>query len=352
MQAAERLARRGKRVGLVANDQATNLVDTELLKETGAEVEEVAGGCFCCRFPEMIAAMERLVAETGAEVLIGEPVGSCTDLSATVLQPLKELYRDRFELAPFTVLVDGNQVRVLDRLRRSARQSPPAGFPDDVLYIYEKQLEEADLIVLNKIDRLSPVELAELKASLVARFPDTPVLTMSALIGNGVNEWLELLAADRAAGRKLAEVDYDIYAAGEAALGWLNASVKLHADTPVDWQAFVRELIEAVRAELRLRSAEMAHVKISLTGGNGQVAGNLTGNDAAVFLHGTVGTACHDAHLLLNARVAARPEELQSVVEGRLQAVAGRHRIELTIAGLKSFMPGRPQPTHRYESIT
>ena len=34
-QAAERLARQGKRVGLVANDQAADLVDTELLKETG-----------------------------------------------------------------------------------------------------------------------------------------------------------------------------------------------------------------------------------------------------------------------------------------------------------------------------
>jgi len=37
--AAERFSRQGKRVGLVANDQAADLVDTELFKETGSQVE-------------------------------------------------------------------------------------------------------------------------------------------------------------------------------------------------------------------------------------------------------------------------------------------------------------------------
>ena len=113
-----------------------------------------------------------------------------------------------------------------------------------------------------------------MKASLAERFPDTPLLTMSALTGDGVDAWLDCFSRTGAAGGKIAEVDYDTYAAGEAALGWMNASAKLHADTPVDWQAFVRELIEAVRAELRLRSAEIAHVKMYLTGGNGHIAGN------------------------------------------------------------------------------
>ena len=224
--AAERLSRQGHRVGLVANDQAADLVDTELLKDAGANVEEVAGGCFCCRFPDMISAMERLVRETEADVLIGEPVGSCTDLSATVMQPLKKLHGQQFDVAPFSVLVDGNQVRVLARLRKAAEQAESARFPDNVLYIYEKQLEEADLIVLNKADLLSAAELADLKASLSERFPDTPLLTMSAMTGEGVDAWLDFIGQGQPAGRRIAEVDYDTYAAGEAALGWMNASAK------------------------------------------------------------------------------------------------------------------------------
>lgn len=42
--ATERLVARGKRVGLITNDQATNLVDTAILDETGSPVQEVSGG--------------------------------------------------------------------------------------------------------------------------------------------------------------------------------------------------------------------------------------------------------------------------------------------------------------------
>ena len=260
-QAAQRLTRQGKRVGLVANDQAADLVDSEMLREAGSRVEEVAGGCFCCRFPDMIAAMERLVREDSVDVLIGEPVGSCTDLSATVLQPLKQLHGAQFDLAPFSVLVDGNQVRALARLRKAMERQEPDRFPDNVLYIYEKQLEEADLIVLNKADLLSAAELADLKGSLAGRFPDAPLLSMSAQTGEGVNAWLDFVAQPRPAGRKVVEVDYDVYAAGEAALGWMNASAKLHARGDLDWQAFAGELLESIRSALRSGSAEIAHLK-------------------------------------------------------------------------------------------
>ena len=57
-QAARRLSQQGKKVGLIANDQAANLVDAAVLKETGAVVEEVAGGCFCCKFPDLIDVMD------------------------------------------------------------------------------------------------------------------------------------------------------------------------------------------------------------------------------------------------------------------------------------------------------
>jgi G3E family GTPase len=275
-QAAKRMASQGKRVGLIANDQAGDLVDTEILKETGSHVEEVAGGCICCRFPDMVSAMERLVRESGADVLIGEPIGSCADLSGTVIQPLKKLHGHQFEVAPFSVLIDVKQVRVLARLRKAAEENPPARFPDNVLYIYEKQLEEADLIVLNKADLLSASELTELKASLAERFPNTPLITISALTGDGVDAWLDFISQGQATGRRIAEVDHDTYAAGEAALGWMNASATLQARGEIDWKTFAGDLLEAIRVNLRDRSAEIAHLKLYLMSKEGNVVGNLT----------------------------------------------------------------------------
>ena len=54
------LAGQGMRVGLVTNDQAAGLVDSALLKDGGSVVEEVPDGCFCCRFQDLVAAVERL----------------------------------------------------------------------------------------------------------------------------------------------------------------------------------------------------------------------------------------------------------------------------------------------------
>src|SRR5881392_833569 len=96
-----RLARfymaRGQKVGLVTNDQAQDLVDTQSLRSQGFSVEEVPGACFCCRFDDLVAKVEQLQASERPDVILAEPVGSCTDLVATVVQPLKDLYGSRFE---------------------------------------------------------------------------------------------------------------------------------------------------------------------------------------------------------------------------------------------------------------
>src|ERR1700730_12731402 len=103
-----RLARyymgRGQKVGLVTNDQAQDLVDTHTLREQGFAVEEVAGACFCCKFDDLLAKVGQLEADQRPQVILAEPVGSCTDLVATVVQPLKDLYGDRFQVGPYPVL--------------------------------------------------------------------------------------------------------------------------------------------------------------------------------------------------------------------------------------------------------
>ena len=54
LQAVRKLAEQGYRVGLVTNDQGEDLVDTALAAQATIPVTEVAGGCFCCRFPFLV----------------------------------------------------------------------------------------------------------------------------------------------------------------------------------------------------------------------------------------------------------------------------------------------------------
>lgn len=348
--ATEQLVRRGKRVGLITNDQAANLVDTAILKEAVDSVQEVAGGCFCCRFDELLTAMNCLVEAGMPDVLIGEPVGSCTDLSATVLQPMKEFYADRFQVAPFSVLVDVKQVRTLERMRQSMSGSQSPRFPENVMYIYEKQLEEADLIVLNKADLLTREELAEVESVLKQEFSQAPVITASALQGAGVEAWLDYVLETSDAGRTIVEVDYDQYAEGEAALGWLNAAVRLQSDAGIDCRGFCMNLMKAMQARFRESSAEVAHLKLHLVADEQTLVANLTSNDGQPYLRGDVEGAPTEAVLLVNVRAKIDPDPLRTISQQCITEVAGR-TVQATTVDLQSFAPSRPAPTHRFQSV-
>jgi G3E family GTPase len=347
--AAERLAAQGKRVGFITNDQAPNLVDTALLQAGGKPVQEVSGGCFCCRFDDLITAMDRLAADQTVDVLLGEPVGSCTDLSATVLQPIKRFHQDRFCAAPFSVLVDHERLRALDH-GSSSIETHAFGFSDNVMYIYRKQLEEADLIALNKVDLLSDGQRAWAEAVLAREFPNVPILSLSARTGTGVDEWLDLVTKESDAGMRITEVDYDRYAAGEAALAWLNATAELHSEQVIDWKDFCVKLVDALREELRSRSAEIAHLKVHMSVGDEQLTSNLTTTASTLSIRGLIERPSHDAHLIVNIRAHIDAKSLDLVFEQGAQAACGR-RVRMGAKQVQCFAPARPQPKHRFQEV-
>jgi G3E family GTPase len=111
--AALHLSRRGLRSPRVLNDQGESLVDGEYAALHGLEHGEVTGGRFCCKFSSLVDVMDKSCKHS-PDVIFAEPVGSCTDVSATTLRPLLE-YNDSYRLAPFTVLVDLGRARELLR---------------------------------------------------------------------------------------------------------------------------------------------------------------------------------------------------------------------------------------------
>jgi hypothetical protein len=267
-----------------------------------------------------------------------------------VLQPIKERYAGRFRIAPFSVLLDAPQAPALWTGRTEGPPSP-SRFPADVAYIYRKQLEEADLLVLNKADLLTPAELAELDRRLDREFPRTPRMAISALRGDGVGAWLDWVLEDRPAGRTIAEVDYDQYAAGEAALGWLNAAVRLEGEATADWGSFCLVLLDALKSEFRARSAEIAHLKLHLITPACSLTANLTGNQAEPSLRVADGSSTSEVRLVLNARAHIGPEALEALVRGCLASMACG-KIRIVVEDLRAFSPARPQPTHRYRAVT
>ncbi len=340
---ARRLTLRNETVGLITNDQAPNLVDTAILSRSGGSVREVAGSCFCCNFIGFHHAIKSLVTN-GSTCILAEPVGSCTDLSATILQPLKDRYPE-YRVAPLTVLVDPRRVCEVFVGEHALLHS-------DAAYILRLQLQEADRVLLTKADTLSEDERESLLLVLRDALPDTPVDVISAVTGEGVDGWLDKVLAGQAAGTRIVEVDYDRYANGEAVLGWLNAVAELRwtADTQPAWEEFVRQLFARLQSALKESGAEVGHVKVLLDAQSSRVTANLTGLDDTVRASMDGDLAAQKATMTINARVQTTPDDLENVVRHAL-TIAAHENVAAEIRAIHCLQPGRPVPTHRYASV-
>ena len=341
---AEHLAASGQRVGLITNDQSVGLVDTAMLASHGFPVEEITGGCFCCRFNSLVDAADKLAEAARPEVFVAEPVGSCTDLKATVSYPLRRMYGDDYTVAPLSVLVD--PVRAL----RVLGVEPGKAFSEKVLYVYDRQLEEAEIIVINKVDVLAPDRLLRLRDALRTRYPKAEIMEVSARTGQGLDEWFARVADAEQQGGAAMEVDYEVYADGEALLGWLNATVRFVAETAVDGNEALTYLARQLGERLASAGAEVAHLKMTLSPerGNDIAVINLTASDNAAELSHRLQGPLDAGELIVNLRAEADPELLKDLVTAALADVGGRFAgVRLEVEHLEHFRPGKPQPTHR-----
>jgi hypothetical protein len=320
------LQRLGKRAAAILNDQGEDLVDTRLVREHNLKADQVTGGCFCCRFSDLADALERL-REHQPDVIFAEAVGSCTDISATTLQPLKRDYADRFRVAPFTVLVDPQRARQL--------LSPKAD--SDLAFLFRNQLAEADLVSFSRSD-------------LHCQTPELPGLSvrhLSSKTGQGVAEWLdELLSGELAAGGKLLTIDYARYARAEAALSWLNCRSTVNLETPQSPAMVVGPFFDRLSAALTRGGARIVHLKIMDECGTGYIKAGITANDHEVEVEGVLDASPAGVHeLLVNIRAVCEPQLLREILETELAALPSQ------ITSLQCFRPARPRPERRIEMV-
>ena len=156
IEAAKTLKKIGNTVGLITNDQTDYLVDTQYVEYHDLEVTELTGSCFCCNYPGFA---ERVNTMRQEDFILAEPVGSCTDLVSTIMKPSKEGKAGELDVLPLSVLVEPGRLKDFMEDNTNA-------FSEGVYYIMDKQMEEADFIVLNKVDTLDTGEKEKLVSFL------------------------------------------------------------------------------------------------------------------------------------------------------------------------------------------
>jgi len=333
----------GKNIAIVTNDQASDLVDTLMLRSQGFQVGEVAGSCFCCNFNGLTNTVESLSSDQRPDIVLAEPVGSCTDLVATVIRPLEKIYAQPFDIAPYGVIIKPSHgFKILGG-------EGQRGFSPKAEYIFRKQIEEADFIILNRIDELAAEQVDELIRLLEKEYPHIPILRLSAKSGTGFDALCEFLDQRGAFGQRVMEVDYDIYAEGEAELGWLNCQAQVTATQSVELDRFLLSLVQRLHQTLIHKDAEAAHLKvIGMTDGVYAVS-NLISNESQPVLSLASQWSGLQFDLVLNARVAIDPTNLEELIRTALKDEAMLHSATVNIHSLQCFRPGRPVPTHRLQ---
>jgi G3E family GTPase len=338
--ACKSLMARGKRVGVVTNDQGKYLVDTAFFELAAVPTVEVTGGCFCCNFDDLDARLSQLKHTARPDVIFAESVGSCADIVATVVKPLLELRADSFAPTSFSVFVDA-------RMLRRRLLDLPMPFSDDVVYIFDKQIEEAGILVINKQDLLTVEDTQHIWTLARQSYPGKRIRLQNSLDPQSVNAWLNFLSDPLSTLPETSlDIDYQRYSAGEKQLAWLDETVTLHTSEGSGRMA-VAVFLSTLAGAIAQRAIPVGHVKVLIQGQKEDVKLSLVAIEVQDWqvdlppLSGTVIT------ILVNARVEGDLESLRDVVHNAVthtQEITGSQVEESLIS---TFYPGYPKPTHR-----
>jgi Ni2+-binding GTPase involved in maturation of urease and hydrogenase len=309
--AARHLMAQGKTVAVVTNDKGKHLVDTAFFRTASIPTAEVAGGCFRCNFDQLEEQLAILINEHQPDVIFAESVGSCVDLAETVMKPLLDLQKSVQGSTSFSVFCDV-------RLLRMWLQGADLPFSDEVVYIFEQQIEEAPLVVLNKCDLLSPEDAAAVEEAFHERYPHKSCQLMSASQGTGMEGWLRSIENSEIAKDAVDfAVDYEVYDRGSQQLAWLDESVRLSGDNNA---VAITTFLHAFADALRVEQVPVGHVKVFLTDGKEHFKSSLISIDDG-FAESWPEQLGKEVDLILNGRVQCAPAKLNRMVAGAFETM-------------------------------
>ena len=300
-------------VAIITNDQGNILVDTEFVRNAGFDVMDVVGGCFCSNLNGFIKNARSLVEMGRPDVIIAEPIGTSTNILASVVVPLRTIYPDEFELAPLLVVIDGTRVSEL------LARSEGSGLGANKL-IPSHQVQEAEYVLISNADKMTEEQIEEATSLVKLEVPDATVISFSAKSWTNLSEIVDVIISDKVSIKTAVKADNRTFATEKASIGWYNASARLRSTEPVDLYVFIKLLLTKVSA--RFGCDPIGHVKVLVESKESAVKMSLVKD--SIMTDGVRGGRYFkgNGRLVLNARVSASPKELQESFPDIIKATA------------------------------
>lgn len=340
-QACLELIHREIPVAVITNDQGDQLVDSEFIKHVGIPVLEVTNGCFCCNYPKLEENIQTLSDHFHPQVIFAESVGSCADLVATITRPLAKFHPGIPVV--LSVFADAS-------LLWSLMNGDSCFLDDSVQYIYKKQLEEADIIIVNKSDLLNETELEKIIGILQLDYPGKELIIQNSLQKEDIKKWIDRLENFKPAARKALSIDYDVYGEGEKRLAWLDKEILIKTNDSS--AGMVSEaLISHIYASITAAGLPIGHLKFFINDGVQQKKISFTTVNHKGPQPVNVPLNANDVSMLINARVQADPSILEEIIDKAENEIAAHTGSTILVKKLAAFQPGYPTPTHRMADV-
>ena len=331
---AEHMNKTFGETAIIANDLGANLVDTNLTQTSGCTVAEIASGCICYQMDNTVDQIRRLRDKDGAVFVMSDIPGCGVGALDHVYHRLATDNADEFTLSPFTVVVDP------ERLRMIMPERADINLPEELVYLLKLQLEEADLVVLNKADLLAPEDVERYVDFLHAACPDIPVMVISALERTGIEELADFIATHETALKNFSVRNNQEFADAEAKLTWYNRRLYLKTNDggKIDCNAVVDDLIESIRMGLIEKKRNVPHLKTFATSGNGDFnKASLIGVDYDVEYAQQFLRPHKNLRMIVNARAVCESRPLARLMDDALDEVCEKYDLDCQVFFTECF---------------
>lgn len=335
--ACHQLIQQNKKVAVITNDQGDQQVDSAFVRSFGILTKEVGNGCFCCRYDELDNHLQTLQATDQPDIIFAESVGSCTDLIATIVKPLSK-YKPEVTIT-VSVFVDAG-------LLASVIEGRSSFLEESVQYIFRKQMEEADILILNKIDLLTPDQRTTTDRVIRSDYPGKLVMHQNSMNETDVSNWLKAQNEFTPGSKRTSlTVDYDVYGEGEAKLAWLDKSIIIDAHLGNGVFA-ARHIMRSIFNRLQRDHHTIGHLKFFLETDQwtGKVSFTTSSTSADIKIRKE---EARTIKMLINARVQAEPAAVERIINSVLMEARDTYHCAIVAEKQASFKPGYPMPTHR-----
>lgn len=337
---AKYMLREGKKTGIIINEQGSLSIDAEFLKRQGLQVCEISGSPLFSSFRQFEEKLLTFKEKGDFDIILVEPIGNCTDLISTIIKPIKDSNSGKwkeYRILPLSVIEDPLYLN---------------GFHKDAEFIIQKQIEEADVIVLNKEDMLNKTDKMKITAYMEEKYPNKKLFFTSVNQNRGIQEWIYQIfqmGNDRELyANNCLNICYDHYNKANRDIGWLNMSCEFSVEQRISAITFLTSLADSIKSKLKGKSKEIIHLKIYYYNNNASCILSCTTVSVENNICQNLKTSVHYGNLMINIRAFIESEELSNIIRDILEASLQNMNAVHSNLKIECFAPTYSDTVYRY----